>query len=382
MLRIRSLACLAVVDALGVIGLVHLLADEPKSDDKAKLQGVWKVTSLESQGEKAPAEAASGVRFVFDGDKLVIQQGDDGRTAAEFKLNSAVTPKTIDLTNAEEKKTVLGIYELDGDTLKLCLTEPGEKASRPTTFTAKAGDRSTVFVLKRDREGASAEDKSGEEVLRRFREAGARTKSANNLRQIGIAMHNYHNDFGHLPRPAVYSSDGKPLLSWRVLLLPYLEQDALYKQFRMDEPWDSEHNKTLLAAIPKVFVIPNVKTKEPTSTFYRVFVSPKDARPGAMFIENEKLTLGQLTVMDGTSRTLMVVEAAEAVPWTKPDELVYLPDKPLPKLGGPFRDGFHGCFADVSVRFISKDIFKDEPALRSLITRNGDETIDVSRYEK
>jgi uncharacterized protein (TIGR03067 family) len=367
----------------GILGLSNLLLAQPaKSDDKAKLQGVWKVTGLETQGEKAPAEAASGVRFVFDGDKLHIHHGDEERKAAEVKLNPSVNPKSIDLIDAEEKKTVPGIYELDGDTLRLCLGEAGDEKSRPANFVTRAGVQQSLFVLKRDREGASAEDKDGEELLRRFREAGARTQSANNLRQIGIAMHNYHNDFGYLPRPAIYSKDGKPLLSWRVAVLPYLEQDNLYRQFRLDEPWDSEHNKPLLAQMPKVFAIANVKSKEPHSTFYRVLVSPGDARPGAMFIENEKITLGQITVMDGTSNTLMIVEAGEPAPWTKPDELGYLPDKPLPKLGGAFRDGFHACFGDVSVRFISKNIFVDEPALRALITRNGGETVDVSRYFK
>src|SRR5262249_55715095 len=156
-----------------------------------KLQGVWKVTGLEVQGEKAPAEAASGVRFLFDKDSLHILQGDEERKAAELKLNPSVAPKTIDLTDTAEKKTVFGIYELDGDTLKLCLSEAGDERARPTAFATKAGGGHALFVLKRDREGASAEDKSGEELLRRFKESGARTQSMNNLRQIGIAMHNY-----------------------------------------------------------------------------------------------------------------------------------------------------------------------------------------------
>jgi hypothetical protein len=101
-----------------------------------------------------------------------------------------------------------------------------------------------------------------------------------------------------------------------------------------------------------------------------------------MFTENEKITLAEIGAVDGTSNTLMIVEAGEAVPWTKPEELIYLPDKPVPKLGGLFRDGFHACYADGSVQHISKEIFKDEPVLRALITRNGGEAVDESRYFK
>ncbi len=79
----------------------------------------------------------------------------------------------------------------------------------------------------------------------------------NNLKQIGLAMHNYESTFGTFP-PA-YIADkatGKPLLSWRVAILPFLEQDALYKQFHLDEPWDSAHNKTLIARMPPVYRSP------------------------------------------------------------------------------------------------------------------------------
>src|SRR5262249_30142494 len=83
--------------------------------------------------------------------------------------------------------------------------------------------------------------------------AASRTRSANNLKQIGLAMHNYHDVNGAFPPAAVCDKTGKPMLSWRVLILPYIEQDALYKEFKLDEPWDSEHNKKLLAKMPKVY---------------------------------------------------------------------------------------------------------------------------------
>jgi hypothetical protein len=81
-----------------------------------------------------------------------------------------------------------------------------------------------------------------------------RKKSENNLKQLALAMHNYHDVNGRFPPAASRGADDKPLLSWRVMILPYLEQEALYKEFNMDEPWDSEQNKKLLAKMPDIYV--------------------------------------------------------------------------------------------------------------------------------
>ncbi len=196
--------------------------------------------------------------------------------------------------------------------------------------------------------------------------ANERMKSTNNLKQIGLALHNYHDTYGSFPPAAVLSKDGKPLLSWRVLMLPYLENDALYKEFKLDEPWDSDHNKKLLAKMPKVFA--PVKGEVKDSTFYRGLVGG-----GAFFEEKKKIRIAEIT--DGTSNTIMVVEAGDAVPWTKPDELPYDPDKPLPKLGGLFDGDFNALFADGAVRFLKKSI--DEKVLRGIITRAGGEVVRI-----
>src|SRR5207244_11694577 len=81
-------------------------------------------------------------------------------------------------------------------------------------------------------------------------------QSANNLKQIALAFHNYHDTFGTFPPAAIYSKDGKPLLSWRVAILPYLDQDALYQQFKLDEPCDSAHNKLLLDRMQPIYLTP------------------------------------------------------------------------------------------------------------------------------
>jgi hypothetical protein len=205
------------------------------------------------------------------------------------------------------------------------------------------------------------------EGVRQMRESASRMQSVNNLKQIALAMHNYHATYNHFPPQAIYSKEGKPLLSWRVLLLPYLEQDGLYRQFKLDESWDSPHNKKLLAQMPKVYADPNVHTTQPV-TVYQAFVGP-----GAFFEGKKGLSLGA-DFPDGTSNTLMVVEATNPVPWTSPDDLPYDPNKPLPKLGGHIDKRFAAAYCDGSVRLLNQNI--KESVLRALITRNGGELID------
>ncbi|MCL4191413.1 MAG: DUF1559 domain-containing protein, partial [Thermoguttaceae bacterium] len=96
------------------------------------------------------------------------------------------------------------------------------------------------------------------------REAARRSQSMNNLKQIGLAMHNYYDSYRTLPAQANYDPQGKPLLSWRVQLLPFLEQQALYAQFHQDEPWDSAHNKTLIDKMPPVYR--SASSKSPPNT--------------------------------------------------------------------------------------------------------------------
>jgi Protein of unknown function (DUF1559) len=178
-------------------------------------------------------------------------------------------------------------------------------------------------------------------------------------------MHAYHDKHGRLPPAVVYGADDKPLYSWRVLLLPYIEQRELYEQFHLDEPWDSEHNIRLLPRMPATYAPPPGKARRapPHHTFFHVFVGP-----GTAFEGREGLRLSA-DFPDSTADTLLVVEAGEPVPWTKPQDLDYEPGRPLPCLDGPFRDGFRACAADGSRRWVRKGT--SDETLRPLITRNG-----------
>jgi prepilin-type N-terminal cleavage/methylation domain-containing protein len=201
-------------------------------------------------------------------------------------------------------------------------------------------------------------------AVQKIREAANRMRCTNNLKQIGLALHNYHDANGHFPPAAICDKDGKPLLSWRVAILPYLEQNNLYKQFKLDEPWDSDHNKQFSSLLVKVYELPGAEGEPGGTTHYRVLVGG-----GALFERSKGTRITQ--IRDGTANTLMVVEAKDGVPWAKPDELVYTPPK-LPPVGY-FKNGFHCLLADGSVRWCPPTI--DAATLHALITRAGGEPI-------
>jgi hypothetical protein len=167
------------------------------------------------------------------------------------------------------------------------------------------------------------------------------------------------------------TTGGKALLSWRVTLLPYLGEDNLYRQFKLDEPWDGPHNKKLLERMPKVYAAPGVKTREPYTTFYQIFVGP-----GAPF-EKHQLARIPASFPDGTSNTILVAEAGNAVPWTKPEDLHYATDEPLPELGGAYPGLINVALADGSATALSAKA--DPDLLRALITPAGGEVVDIDR---
>jgi len=196
--------------------------------------------------------------------------------------------------------------------------------------------------------------------------AAMKQASANHLKVIGLAMHNYHDINGALPSNLM-TKDGKPGLSWRVAILPFLEQDELYKQFKLDEPWDSEHNLKLADSMPKFFV-PVRGRAEKNQTFYQMFAG-KDTmlNPSGTGIRFADIT-------DGLSNTFMVVEAEKPVTWTKPDDLPF-DGKEVPRLGGMFDGEFNALFGDGAVRRLPKGM--DADVLKLLIDRHDGQAIDL-----
>jgi len=111
------------------------------------------------------------------------------------------------------------------------------------------------------------------------RASAARVQSMNNLKMLALALHNYYNANKHFPLPASSSKDGKPLLSWRVYILPYLEQDSLFRQFHLDEPWDSPHNRTLIDKMPSIYRLPMSKTEKGERTTFCRSAAAQSLKP-------------------------------------------------------------------------------------------------------
>ena len=210
-------------------------------------------------------------------------------------------------------------------------------------------------------------------AVKNVREAAARVTGQNNLKQIGLAMHNYESAYGRFPAAAICDKDGKPLLSWRVAILPYIEQNSLYQEFKLDEPWDSEHNKKLIPKMPKLYVCPRAPVGE-GKTVYKVFVGK-----GAMF-ETEKS--GPITsITDGTSNTIMAIEGGEAVTWTKPDDIPFDPAKPLPDLSLPTGiKRVSVVLGDGSVRVLDLNKVK-EAVIKLLIQKDDGQVIPPEAFE-
>ena len=206
---------------------------------------------------------------------------------------------------------------------------------------------------------------------------------------MGLATVPFKEDHHQLPPVDGAALPDLPALagmSWRTYLLPYIDtgqnsvrEGVVYskllqgeyppaKEAGPTERWNRPE-LTSLQLYPFSSSVPG-KTAQPWLTFYRVFVGG-----GAAFDRGKPTQRTEQEFPDGLDKTILIVEAGEAVPWTKPEELDYDPGKPLPKLGGQFPDGFYALFADGKVRFIPRDT--DERAIRAMITRNGGEQVEL-----
>jgi len=202
--------------------------------------------------------------------------------------------------------------------------------------------------------------------------ATIRTANLESLKQIGLGLLNFHDTYQGLPI-GIADKSGKIGLSWRVAILPFIEQNALYQEFHLDEPWDSEHNKRLISKMPKLYA--PARTDTFGYTFYRSFsgnntVMPPPAQPLAA--GKPGVGASMASISDGTSNTLFVAEAYDPVIWTKPDA-PFTPGS-SPKLGGGvFSNGFCALFGDNNARFLPMGL--PEADLSSLILTNDGKVV-------
>ena len=203
-------------------------------------------------------------------------------------------------------------------------------------------------------------------AVQQAREAARRAQSKNNMKQMMLAFHNYHDRYGHFPAQANYDNNGKPLLSWRVHILPFIDQQALYSRFKLNEPWDSPHNRQLIRLMPPTYANPNLPSGSVTN--YLAVVGADSV------VSTTGVNVRQIT--DGTSRTVVLVEvdANRAVPWTKPVDHEIKATDPKAGLGGLRPGGFHVSMADGRVVFVPISV--DSKYIQALATKSGGEVVE------
>jgi hypothetical protein len=197
-------------------------------------------------------------------------------------------------------------------------------------------------------------------------------KAQNTLKQFGLAFHNYHSAYNYFPWN-IEDKNGKALLSWRVAILPFIEEDKLYREFKLDQAWDSDHNKKLIAKMPKMYAPIRVKAKE-GETFYQTFSGEKALFGGK--VKNPKL----FAIPDGTANTGLVFEAGEPVIWTKPADMPFDEKKAVAKLGGLFDGMCNVVLCDGSVKTLKKGA--DEKELKNFIMPADGNVVDFAKLEK
>jgi hypothetical protein len=276
----------------------------------------------------------------------------------------------IQSENAAAAETLLKAINGGADILFAQLTRRGNPATLPSTaiFTLLPEQKNDQLVLSLDRERAVALKGYFQRALALAQEGSMRSISQNHMKQLNLAILTYADKNKVLPERAIRSKDGKPLLSWRVAILPFIEEEKLYKEFHLDEAWDSEHNRKLIERMPLIYVSPDTGEQSTGRTRYLAPVGEQ-----CYFPPTGTLTFKDIT--DGTSKTIMLVEADpdHAVIWTKPEDLEIELEDPTRGIATG-EQIFNASFGDGSVQGLSASV--PAKTLRALFTRNGGEPID------
>ena len=217
------------------------------------------------------------------------------------------------------------------------------------------------------------------------REAARRTGCMSNARMLGLGMMNAESAHQLIPA-AIVDTNGKPLLSWRVAILPYLEESELYSRFHLDEPWDSEHNRALIPLMPSCFVCPSTPLDSTAGrTTYLAAAGPGMAlaSPSVKKAIGSGVTLRGVpatSITDGMSKTVLILEVPpeNAVPWTKPEDFNTAPDQAAARLfsGASHAAGIHTLlFGDTHLDMVTPDV--DPTVLAAILTRAGGEAASL-----
>ena len=290
------------------------------------------------------------------------------------KLSVTLTLQAKDAKSAQQvRSTLSAALNLLASNEEVAANFPPLKTLLPMLLPEAKGDKLVLALTEENGKAKKIMDELIKPAVVSARGAAARVQSSNNLKLILLAMHNYHDVYRHFPAAYGMKKDGTKLLSWRVYLLPQLDEFALYKEFHLDEPWDSEHNKKLIPRMPKFFASPSLP-EELAKKGMASYVVPVGEK--TIFEGSEATSFAKVT--DGTSNTIGVLEAdaEHAVIWTKPDDLKI--DWKEAKKGLHFwKSGassvFLAAFGDGSVHALSEKL--DPATLKRLLQMNDGEPI-------
>ncbi len=342
--------------------------------DAAQFANVFRAESPEFDKELAPF--------------LVLLKAKTATLTADFD-KTARGKLTLTFPDAATAKRAAPVLE---EGMKTVIELVNDKGGRPDPF-RKIAITWGVTVLKNAKvaaDGANViatadvpySDELGKAVAalpKSLAQTRGNVQAMNNLKQLALGMHNMHDSYGQFPGDVGFWAGQKnPPLSWRVSMLPFIEQENIYRKLDPSKPWDDDTNLKILeaAAMPKVFEHPG-RPAPKNHTYFRIFSYPKNAKGNDRpFFEEGQRGPKLTSITDGTSNTLMIVEAGEAVPWYKADVLAYDGKLPLPQLGDKEADVFLAAFGDGSVRSFRRSKL-DEATLRALITRSGGEPVSV-----
>jgi hypothetical protein len=310
--------------------------------------------SLEELVPKLPPEFGGGSIKTITRDLRWIAAGADFGDKLQVRV----------LGQTENGQAAKDLAVLSRRALELALKDIPDLASLVDVLSPKAAGGLVELKLE-----ANTIDTAVLPLIAKMRARASQAQSTNNLKQIALAFHNYHDVTKAFPPQWTQDKKKRPLLSWRVHILPYIEQNALYKQFKLDEPWDSPHNKKYLTMIPVTYRSPLARPDlEPGKTTYIMPAGPKLLFNGAKLPKIQQIT-------DGTSNTVLVLDAddSRAVYWTKPDDWEVDPKEPTKGAGKP-GIGILAALCDGSVHVLPTTI-KPE-IFWALLTPRGGEVID------
>jgi prepilin-type processing-associated H-X9-DG protein len=269
---------------------------------------------------------------------------------------------------SEDAHATEALHDKLAELFRLAGSDPNARKAAPNLdkLTAlllpKVEGNRLVVILDEKNDGIDSILTSLAPPIEAIKRSNSQARTANNLLHLTLAMHNYADRNKHFPLPASLSPQGKPLLSWRVQILPFIQQSELFKEFHHDEPWDSPHNHSLIDKMPEIYRLPISKNTEPGRTNYLLPVGN-----GAGFAADKPTEIKDIT--DGTSNTIMIVEVDDdhAAIWTKPDDWQFDPQEPAKGLGHFFNGYFNAAFFDGHTLGIATST--DPKTLKALFTR-------------